>query len=141
MIRSNLLQGNVLGFRADRSGFEKLSLLNNTFVGFDEPSYASFGSDFEMTVANNIFYSPIYETGFELRVFLKGILKNNIYQKITGYWDVDEGNQTVDPRFFDVEGSDFHLGQIHPQSMRATIPSFQKRMQPILMAIQESGIH
>ena len=115
MIRSNLLQGNVLGFTANRSGFEKLSLLNNTFVGFDEPSYASFGSDFEMTLANNVFYSPIYETGFELRgVLKKGILKNNIYQKITGYWDVDEGNQTVDPRFFDVEGSDFHLSPDSP---------------------------
>jgi hypothetical protein len=115
MIRSNLLQGSVLGFRADRSGFEKLSLLNNTFVGFDEPSYASFGSDFEMTVANNIFYSPVYETGFELRgVLKKGTLKNNIFQKITGYWDIDEGNQTVDPKFFDVEGSDFHLSPDSP---------------------------
>ena len=93
MIRSNLLQGNVLGFRADRSGFEKLSLLNNTFVGFDEPSYASFGSDFEMTVANNIFYSPIYETGFELRVFLK---RNSEKQRLSenyGYWDVDEATK------------------------------------------------
>jgi len=115
MIRSNLFQGNVLGFRADRSGFEKLSLLNNTFVGFDEPSYASFGSDFEMTVANNIFYSTVYETGFELRgVLKKGILKNNIYQNFTGYWDVDEGNQIVDPKFFDIEGGDFHLSPDSP---------------------------
>ena len=115
IIRSNLFEGSVLGFRADRSGFERLSLLNNTFVGFDEPSYASFGTDFEMTVANNIFYSPMYETAFELRsVLKKGVLKNNIYQKITGYWDVDEGNQTVDPKFFDIEGSDFHLSSGSP---------------------------
>ncbi len=115
IIRGNLLQGNVLGFRADRSGFERLSLFNNTFVGFDEPSYASFGSDFEMTVANNIFYSQVYETGFELRgVLKKGILKNNIYQNVTGYWDVDEGNQSLDPKFFDVEGSDFHLSPDSP---------------------------
>ena len=41
-------------------------------------------------------------------------MKNNIYQKIGGYWDVDAGNQVVDPGFFDADGGDFHLGPDSP---------------------------
>ena len=115
MIRSNLFQGSVLNFLSTDPSFEMLSLLNNSFVGFAEPSQASFGSDLEMTVANNIFYSPVYETGFELRgVLKKGTLRNNIFQKVTGYWDVDEGNQTVDPKFHDPENGDFRLSADSP---------------------------
>jgi predicted outer membrane repeat protein len=108
-IIGNLFAGLYLSFYTGDT-IKSLSLVNNTFASFSAPSTFEFGSDFEMEIINNIFHSLANDLDVKLVGVLKrGLLKNNIFGEVGGYWDVEENNLLLDPMFFDYPQGDYHL--------------------------------
>ena len=98
-----------------------LKITSNTSSVINNSIYRTTGSgicleasdDSEMVVANNIAWAgPEATSGLDIERIgygLKSTLVNNIFLSASELWDVEEGNSSLDPRFFDPESGDLHV--------------------------------
>ena len=118
-----VVQDNVFASAGIQCG---LKITSNTSRVINNSIYRTTGSgiclqasdDSEMVVANNIAWaSPEATGGLDIERIgygLKSTLVNNIFLSASELWDVEEGNSSLDPRFFDPESGDLHVTSDSP---------------------------
>jgi hypothetical protein len=113
-----LIQGNLLDQNLKiiaLNGTAAVNLLSNTFTGYSRPFELDISPMTEAYVVNNIFFSEAQIESIRLLENpRRSELRNNILGEVIGFWDVNEDNLRLDPKFHDSASGDFHLSADSP---------------------------
>ena len=105
--------GVELSFDGDQSK-ANIEFFNNTRAACDSALTLRGNLDTSVDVSNNIL--NCWSDASIKTIGLLGLakLRNNFLSGLNGVWDVEEGNDDLDPIFADPTNSDFHLDQKSP---------------------------